>query len=109
MENELNQFLNTHELSTVLVKNICELELVELSKVTAIEEEVKKEGTKDEYTQIVCMYEGEKYRIPKGILIDIKKLSEGYVLESIKVMKSGSGIDTKYTLVPVKVEAKVSQ
>ena len=107
MENELNQFLNNTNLSTAKTKVISDLEKVELNKVTAIVEETIKEGTPDEFKQIVCMYEGEKYRLPKSILADIKKLQEGYVLETISVMKSGSGMDTKYTLVPVDVKAKL--
>lgn len=105
--NELDVYLNTEKINSGKTKNIADFENIILDGLSNIREEIIKEGTPDEFTQTVADYEGQKVKLPIPVLIDIKKIKEEFDLTEVKVMKTGSGRDTKYTVVPVGVKPKI--
>jgi len=81
-------------------KNIAELEVVRTD--IDIREEVFKEGTEDEFSVNVSTINGEDYRIPDSVIASLKEiLQEAPGLKAFKVRKSGSGMNTKYTVIPL--------
>ena len=81
-------------------KNIAELEVVRTD--IDIREEVFKEGTEDEFSVNVSTINGEDYRIPDSVIASLKEiLQEKPGLKAFKVRKSGSGMNTKYTVIPL--------
>ncbi len=81
-------------------RNICELESVPIS--TAMEDDsfTNKEG--EEVRQKVIVIDGEKYRVPVSVLSNLKVLMEDNPeLKSFKVKKTGEGMDTRYTVIPL--------
>jgi len=81
-------------------KNIAELDKVSTS--SNITEKVFKEGTEDEFRVNVINVDGEDYRVPSTVLANLKDIlvvKPG--LQFFKVTKSGSGLQTKYTVIPL--------
>ena len=57
------------------------------------------EGEEFEYDYMEV--EGKKYRVPNSVQAQIKDiLKDDPNLQKVKVLKSGSGMDTRYTVVP---------
>ena len=81
-------------------KNIAELEVVRTD--IEVREETFKEGTPDEFTVNVATIDGEDYRIPDSVMASLKEiLEEKPELKAIKVKRSGTGMNTKYTVIPL--------
>jgi hypothetical protein len=81
-------------------KNIAELDKV--STASQITEKVFKEGTDDEFKLNVINVDGEDYRVPSTVLATLKDiLAVKPGLQFFKVTKSGSGLQTKYSVVPL--------
>lgn len=81
-------------------KNIAELKRVSVSTEVFSDKGKDKDGMEFTYNYIVV--DGERYRIPGVVIGDIKGLlSEMPNLKEVKVMKSGTGLTTKYQVVPL--------
>ena len=82
-------------------KNIADLERVSVN--VEIEQRTFKEGTPEEFTVDVALFEGEEYRVPRSVLFSLKEyLSDIPDLKHIKVKKAGEGINTRYTVIPLR-------
>lgn len=95
---ELDKFFEKTELNKS-IKNIADFDSITLSKLTNIHKKKFGEGD-NTFDKFVGVYEDEEITIPTGILINIKELRKKYNLNEIKVIKSGEGMKTKYTLIP---------
>lgn len=79
--------------------NIADLDIIPID--CPIEEKVFKEGTEDEFKINVAKYKGEDYRVPNSVLDTIKTLlKEMPEINYVKVIKEGTGMNTKYKVVP---------
>jgi hypothetical protein len=88
------------EYETPQTKNIAELEVV--STAIPITEKVFKEGTDEEFRFNVISINNEEYRVPNSVLNSLKMiLDENSKLEHFKVKKEGTGLQTKYTVIPL--------
>jgi len=81
-------------------KNITDLEVVrtdaEVKETTARD----KEG--NEFTYNYITVDGEEYRVPDSVLKDLKVILEANPnLTSFQVKKTGTGMGTKYTVIPL--------
>ena len=64
--------------------------------------EVEKDGKTKVVKTKVIVIDGEKYRCPDSVLRDLKSiLEEKPDLKTFKVKRSGSGLDTSYTVIPL--------
>lgn len=83
-------------------KNIADLEVV--PRDANIEERtftVEKDGEKKEVTIKVIIVNGEEYRVPAIVLKQLKEhIAESPGIQSFKVSKTGSGLNTAYTVIP---------
>jgi len=81
--------------SEAKINNISELEFIQTSA------EVKEE--KDaEFPYKYFEIEGLRYKIPKSVLQNLKAiLEENKDLKKFKVKKTGEGMDTRYTVIPL--------
>lgn len=81
-------------------KNISELEIVSTDA-----EIVKRDFTKEDgsaFTVSVIIIDGEDYRIPNSVLKSLKVILEDNPdLKNFKVKKSGEGLKTEYTTIPI--------
>ncbi len=81
-------------------KNIADLDKVSVD--LEIKEETFNEGTKDEFTLHVVEIDKEQYRVPDSVRKSLKAiLQEKPGLKTMKVIKSGEGLNTSYTVVPI--------
>ena len=88
------------EYETPQTKNIAELEVV--STGIPIIERVFKEGTAEEFRFNVITVGNEDFRVPNSVLNSLKMiLDENSKLEHFKVKKEGTGLQTKYTVIPL--------
>lgn len=79
--------------------NIADLDSFELTEPTELRTNTNKEG--EEYSFKVLLRDGKEYRIPWNVLEDMKELrADDPNVQRFKVLKSGSGLDTKYRTVP---------
>jgi len=77
------------------IKNISELPSVETD--VAVLEDVEAE-----YPYKYIEINGERYKVPKSVLASLKAiLEENKDLKKFKVKKSGEGMDTRYTVIPL--------
>ena len=76
-------------------KNIADLDVVPVDLELKEEKEV-------EYPYSYVMVDGERYRVPASVLKTLKEiLSEKPEIKHIKVKKSGEGMKTAYTVIPL--------
>ena len=81
-------------------KNIAELDSVQID--VKVRDETYKEGTTDEFKLKVITIDAEDYRVPVSVLKSLKAiLEEKPNLKSFKVKKTGLGLSTEYTVVPL--------
>lgn len=87
-----------------LTKNIAELEEVSVD-IDVEDDEFETEdekGNPKTVKQKVTMIDGEKYRVPNSVLKQLKThLEDNPNLKKFKVKKSGSGLNTDYTVIPI--------
>lgn len=77
------------------VKNIAELPSIPTDL------EVQSE-TEAEYPYLYIVVNGEKYRVPGSVLGNLKAiLQENPNLTKFKVAKTGEGMETRYTVIPL--------
>jgi len=79
--------------------------IADLPKVSTDLQLQDRTGTNDEgkeFTYQVIIIEGQEYRVPVSVLKSLKAiLSENPNLASFKVKKSGQGLATEYTVIPL--------
>lgn len=86
--------------------NIADLESV--STDVDIRRETFKAGTPEEYTINIASIEGIDYRVPDSVLKSLQAILKAKPnLKTIKVIKTGSGMNTEYTIVPLEVQTEL--
>lgn len=81
-------------------KNIAELQ--EVSVDLDVKVAIANEGKDTEFTYNYIVVNGEEYRVPDKILKDLKVVLEKKpTLQKFSVSKSGTGLNTTYTLIPL--------
>lgn len=77
------------------VKNISELPSVETELVVFHDEEA-------EFPYSYIEVENERYKVPSSVLANLKAIfEENPNLKKFKVKKTGEGMDTRYTVIPL--------
>ena len=91
---------NAKEYEPQQTKNISELEVVPINSEVLEREFMDKEGKPFKISVIVV--DGEDYRVPVSVLKSLKAiLEEKPEVAAIKVLKSGEGLKTEYTVIPL--------
>jgi len=91
---------NAKEYEPQQTKNIAELEVVPVDSETLEREFKDKDGNGFKISVIVV--DGEDYRVPVSVLKSLKAiLEEKPEVKAIKVLKSGEGLKTEYTVIPL--------
>lgn len=81
-------------------KNIADLDIVETSAQVEIRKGTDKNNDPYEYNVIVV--DGQDYRVPDSVLTSLKSILEKRpTLKQFQVSKQGTGMNTKYTVIPV--------
>ncbi|HEY0090185.1 MAG TPA: hypothetical protein VGB37_15160 [Candidatus Lokiarchaeia archaeon] len=79
--------------------------IAELPKVSTELEIEDREGVNDEgknFAYKVVIVEGQEYRVPDSVLKSLKSiLEENPNLKSFKVKRTGTGMGTSYTVIPL--------
>jgi len=89
-------------------KNIADLEAVPVNLELEDREGTNKEGKDFQYKVVVV--EEEDYRIPGVVLGDLKEILKVKPdLKFFKVTKKGTGVTTKYTVIPLDEPKEVKQ
>jgi len=85
-------------------KNIADLDSVSID-VDLEDDEFEAEdeqGNAKTVKQKVAVIEGERYRVPKSVLKQLKVLLEDNPkITQVRVKKSGQGLNTDYTVIPI--------
>jgi hypothetical protein len=91
---------NAQEYEPQQTKNIAELEVVPIESEVLEREFNDKDGNPFKISVIVV--DGEDYRVPVSVLKSLKAiLVEKPEVKAIKVLKSGEGLKTEYTVIPL--------
>lgn len=81
--------------STAKVRNISELSSVEADMAVF-------EDNEAEFPYKYIEVSGERYKLPVSVLASLKAiLEENPLLKKFKVKKSGEGMETRYTVIPL--------
>ena len=81
-------------------KNVTDLEAVSLN--IQIEERTGADNEGKPYSYYVALLAGEEYRVPSAVLKDIKAiLTAKPNLKTVRVIKQGTGMATRYTVIPL--------
>ncbi len=83
-------------------KNIADLDKVSVD--LNIEPELRKGTNNDgkEFKYKVTIVDGEEYRVPNSVLKNLKVILKAKPdLKTFKVVKTGEGMNTSYTVVPI--------
>jgi len=81
-------------------KNITELPQV--STALFVEQETFTNNENKEVTIKIVKVGNERYRVPQSVLNSLKViLEDNPMLKSFKVKKTGEGMDTRYTVIPL--------
>lgn len=81
-------------------KNISELPSVDVSEALEAEEFTREDGTT--FSVNVLKRNGYSYRVPASVLKSLKAiLAEKPELKQFKVSKTGEGLKTTYTVIPL--------
>ena len=82
-------------------KNIADLELVLIADVE-VEDRSGTDNDGKKFSYKVIIVKGEEYRVPNSVLKSLKAiLEEKPDLKAIKVTKTGEGLKTVYTVIPL--------
>lgn len=83
-----------------LTKNIAELEAVSVDLKLETREKTDKNG--QPFTYKVTIIDGEEYRVPISVLKSLKSILDNKPdLKQFKVVVTGEGLNTSYTVIPV--------
>lgn len=81
-------------------KNVADLAFVPISMI--IQQRTGKDKDGKEFNYKVIVQDGEEYRVPETVLGDLKNiLVVKPKLSAFKVIKTGTGMNTNYTVVPI--------
>ena len=81
-------------------KNIADLEVVDIELQLEDRTGINDKG--DEFSYKVIIVEGEEYRVPNSVLNNLKAILEKKPdLKKFSVSKTGTGMNTKYTVIPI--------
>lgn len=81
-------------------KNIADLEVVQTN--LELQDRVGKDSNGEEFKYKVIIVNGEEYRVPGSVLGNLKAILENKAdLKTFKVTKQGTGMNTKYTVIPL--------
>lgn len=98
----LGQYAQTYKSEST--KNVTELEVLNINYPIS-----QRSGTDDEgkaYSYTVVEFNHEDYRLPKSVIKAVQEyLKQMPTLKNFKVTKSGEGLKTKYTVIPI-IESK---
>lgn len=82
-------------------KNIADLDIVDIS-VEIFNDGKGIDNDDKEFTYSYIVVNSEEYRVPNSVLGQLKDLlSENDKLTKFKVKKSGEGLKTRYTVIPI--------
>jgi len=82
-------------------KNIADLPEVNI-ELMQLEDRTGTDSKGEEFTYKVIVVEGEEYRVPGSVIGNIKGILEKKPdLKRISVSKTGTGMDTRYTVIPI--------
>ena len=102
MAQKLGEYAKEH-VSNIATKNITDLPEVMVD--VDIEDdsfEFTKDGETKTVDQKIITVDEEKYRVPTSVINQLKEhLLDNPTLKKFKVRSSGSGMDTRYTLIPL--------
>jgi hypothetical protein len=88
------------EYAPTTIKNIAELNSVDISNAVITEERMDKTGKP--YTIRYITVNNEDYRVPISVISALKELlAEKPNLKSFKVRKTGKDLNTQYTVIPL--------
>lgn len=80
--------------------------IADLPKVSTDLKVEERESTNDEgktFQYKVIVVDGQEYRVPSSVLKSLKAiLDDNPDLQEFKVKKSGAGMNTEYTVIPLK-------
>lgn len=80
--------------------NVSDLEAFSLE--TKMEDRSGKDKDGKDFSYKVALVTGNEYRVPASVLNDIKTLLEAKpTLKTVKVVKKGQGMNTKYSVIPM--------
>jgi len=83
-------------------KNIADLEKVSVELIIDPEERTGTDKDGNVFKYKVTIIDGEEYRVPDSVLKALKvHLEQKPDLKEFKVVKSGEGLNTTYTVVPL--------
>lgn len=85
--------LNTEQKSKV--RNISELKSIDINSAVL-------EDTEAEFPYMYIEIDEERFKIPKSVLLNMKAiLEENPNLKKFKVTRTGKGMDSRYTIIPL--------
>jgi len=81
-------------------KNIADLQEVNVD--LQLEARTGKNEANEEFAYNVIIVDGEEYRVPNSVLNNLKAiLKKKPTLKTFSVSKTGQGMNTKYTVIPL--------
>ena len=81
-------------------KNIADLEIVQTD--LELEDRTGKDSNGEEFKYKVVIVDSLEYRVPGSVLGNLKAILEQKpTLKTFKVTKQGTGMNTKYTVIPL--------
>jgi len=81
-------------------KNIADLEIVQTD--LELQDRTGKDSADEEFKYKVIVIDSEEYRVPNSVLGNLKAILEQKPnLKTFKVTKQGTGMNTKYTVIPL--------
>ena len=99
----LSDFAKTYE--PARTRNIADLKEVPTNldlKDDEFQAEDRETGATKTVKQKVVVINGEKYRVPISVIADLKAILEkNPTLQKFSVSKKGTGLQTKYTVIPL--------
>lgn len=82
------------------LRNISDLEAISVEVDIKSKTETRGDGTTYDYKYVE--HNGEEYRVPESVLFSLQEmLKKKPNMKTFYVSKSGSGMNTKYTVVPL--------
>jgi len=102
MAQKLGEFAKEH-VSATATKNITDLPKVSVDlELTDDSFEFEKDGETKIVNQKVIIVDDEKFRVPISVINQLKVLLEDNpTMKQFKVRASGSGMDTRYQVIPL--------
>jgi len=80
--------------------NVADLEVVSVDVDVKSETGINKDN--EEFTYNYIEVSGKKYRVPNSVLVELKTIMEEQPkLQKFRVKKTGSGLQTRYTVIPL--------